>query len=740
MLTFKPPYETVDGVTLLSDHIDPRVRYVVPSAPQLRLTADGHPDFSLVQYLGGGAGAAKIAGGLLTFSAEMTPPIDALDTQVDYDLRPALFDAGTVELIALGVSSVAEVTSGAPFKINVLGSGNPTLDVNNRVTFQLMLDANAAELVEKLLDASDLPFVLIYRMQLSGLRPSYQVSIAADWHKVYTNLQNRLMANAYYAAADIEITIQKALEDNNIRIDTIVFGSDASDRSSAEAARRQLLDWVLERMFQPLFSTEPSTAETIVDTVDNILFSLVRTVVPGVSYKLRALSQEQTRTFNIRMDETVAERREIVPQGTLGALFRSFQVDEQGRPNPAWPALRDSLVQKVNLNGFPRIEVAVAVEDRFASDGVARVETEFRRPDGSAPQTFTFRQGSERHSYIVNLLGANNPFDLPYQYRVTVHFDPAHRFGAHPAAQTVWQDGRSAEQYVEPRLAYAVEEIEVALPPTFQFDQFATVVVDLVFGDQTERLTFQDARPQVWRFRHDGGKRPAYRYTVSYLRPAGADAADIVLPTATTTTDLLSLPHPAPDKRPLQILVNLPLEGVHVAFLEIAYDDPERGISFEEQIDLSADLRFIRRMYEIADGGPQELRYRLTIFSNDGLVEGEWRTTEDTRLVVDAGLLENRIVIVRPLGGTLADNRLSAVRIALQQRAADGTVRAERNIVWDAAPVAEQWEFPLGDPAVKAVQVQVTFVDLNGFTNRLPWRTTEANNIIVHLQRQELMA
>lgn len=740
MLTFKPPYETIDGVTLLSDHADPRVRYVVPSSPQLHLATDGRPDFSLVQYLGGGAGAAKIAGGLLTFSAELAPPLAALRNQVDFDLRPALFDAGTVELIALGISSVAEVSSGTPFEISVLGSGKPTLDVNNRITFQLVLDASAAELVEKLLDAPDLPLVLVYRMQLSGLRPSYQVVIEADWHKVYSNLQSRLKANAYYVAADVELTIQKALEENNIHIDTIVFGSDASDRSSAEAARRQLLDWVLERMFEPLFDTEPSTAETIVSAVDNVLFSLVRTIVPGVSYKLRALTQEQTRHFNIRMDETVAERRELVPQGTLGALFRSFQVDKQNQPNPAWPILRDSLVQKVNLDGFPRIEVTVAVEDRFTSDGIARVETEFRRPDGSAPQTFTFRQANERHTYVVNLLGATNPFDLPYQYRATVHFDPAHRFGPHPAAQTAWQEGRSAEQYVEPRLAYTVEEIDVVLPPTFQFDQFATVVVDLAFGDQTERLTFRDAAPQVWRFRHDGGQRPAYRYTVSYLRPAGADAADIVLPTATTSTDLLSLPHPAPDKRPLQILVNLPFDGVHVAFLEIAYDDAAHGISFEEQIDLTADQRFVRKIYEIADGGPQELRYRLTLFSNAGLLEGEWRTTEDTRLVVDAGLLENRVVTLRPLGGTLADNRLSAVRVTLQQRAADGTVRAEHGVMWDSVTTVAKWEFPLGDPPVKAVHIQVTFVDQNGFTNRLPWRSSEASNLIVHLQRQELMA
>jgi hypothetical protein len=737
MLAFTPPYQTHNGVTLLPDHADLRVRYVVPSAPQLCLTADGRPEFSLLQFLGGGAGAAKIAGGLLTFSAELTTPLADL-RDLDFELRPVLFDAGIVELIALGVSSLSAVESGVPFKVTILGQGKPSLDSQNRVTFQLLLDANAAELVEKLLDAPDLPLVLIYKMQLSGLRPSYQISIEADWHKVYSNLQNRLNANAYYVAADVELTIEKALEENDIKIDTTIFGSEASDRSSAESARKQLLDWVLQRMFEPLMTTEPTTAETIGDTVDNVLFSLVRAVVPGVSYKLRALTQEQTRHFNIRMDETVAERRDIVPQGTLGALFRSLQVDRENRPNPAWPPLRDSLVQKVNLNGFPRIEVAVAVEDRFANDGVARIDAELRRPDGSATKSFTFRAASEKQTYIVNLLGATNPFDLPYQYRGTVHFDPTHRFGAHAPVQTTWQDGRSADQIIEPRLAYAVETIQVLLPPTFQFDQFAAVVVDLAYGDQTTRLTFSDTAAQTWRFRHFEPQRPAYRYSVRYLRPAAADANDIVLPTAESSGDLLSLPHPAPDKRPLQILVNLPLTGVHVALLDIAYDDPAHGVTFEEQLELSADQRFIRKQYDIADGGTQELRYRLTIFSDQGLLEGEWRTTEDTRLVIDAHLLDHRVVTLRPVGGTLADNRLSGVRVLLQQRSADNSIRAERQIFWDGAVSAENWEFPLGDPPVKTVYAQLTFIDLNGFTNRLAWQATEASNLIVHLQNQTL--
>ncbi|MGK7912258.1 MAG: hypothetical protein AB4050_12390 [Synechococcus sp.] len=741
MLSFTPPYQIVGGYTLLPDSEAEQVRYVLPSTPQLRLKDNGPVDFSLVQYLGGGAGNEKIEGGLLTFSAELVTEFEALQARLDddFELKPVLFDEGTVELVALGSSSI-ERSEDAPFELQILGSGKPALDIKNRVSFQLLLDAAGAELVEKLLETPELPLVLIYRMQLSGLRPSYNITIEADWQKVYSELTHRLKANAYYVAADVEVAIEKALETQDIAIDTTVFGSSEADRAAAEAARKQLLDWVIERMFEPLFATEPDAAETVTDAVDNVLFSLVRTIVPGVSYRLRSLTQEQIRHFEIRMDEAVAERREVVPQGTLGGLFRQFQVDEQGRPNPNWTLVRQSLVKKINLNGFPRLEVEIGVEDRFSSDGVARVETELRQPNQQAARTFTFRSATERQTYIVNLLGAENPFDLPYEYRTIVHFDPAHSFGAHEAVQTAWKTSRTPQLIVETRLAYKVESIQVFLPPTFQFRKFAAVVVDLGYEDWTKRLTFRDTNPQTWHFRHFETTRPAYKYTVTYLRPEDVDAPDIALLTRESTEEILSLPNPAPDKRVLQILVNLSLEGLHVALLELRYEDEANGITFDEQIDLVNSQPFIQKKYDIADGGSQEISYRLTVFGNQGLLEGEWRTTEDTRLVVDTDLLEKRLVTVRPIGGTLEENRLQAVRVHLEQRSLDGTVRAERQMVWEGELSPQKWEFGLGDPPIKELHIQVMFVDQNGFVNRLPWQTSIASNLIVHLQRQELIA
>lgn len=755
MLSFYPPYQIVNGHTLLADHEDEQIRYVLPASPQLALRPDGQVDFSLVQYLGGGLGSKKIAGGLLTFSAELSTDIETLKRELaesmesqlldDIHLKPVLFDRGVVELVALGESNSQAVDTTEktlPFEMKILGSSQPTLDGNNRVSFQLLLDAAGAELVEQLLDTPSLPLLLIYRMQLSGLRPSYNITIKADWQKVYNQLSNRLKANAYYAAADVELAVEKALEENNIEVDTTVFGSSETEQKAAVAARRQLLDWVIERMFKPLFSTEPNAGEMVADTVDTVLSSLVRSLVPGVTYQLRSLAQEQIRHFHIRLDESIAERREIVPQGQLGARLRQLQVDEDGQPHPDWPAVRDTLVQKVNLNGFPRLEVLVGVEDRFASDGISRIEVELRQGtdrDGAIKQ-FTFRQARDRHAYLVNLLGADNPFDLPYQYRSTVHFDPAHPFGDRPPAQTDWQTGRSSQLFVEPRLAYQVESIQVSLPPTFQFQDFAAVTVDLSYGDFSERLVFQDTTPQTWSFRYlDEAERPAYSYQVSYLRSPNSEGKDITLPVRQSTAEILSLSDPAPNKRALQILVNLPLEGVRFALLELRYDDKENGISFSEQIDLLVEQGFISKLYDIAEGGTQKMDYRLTILSDKGLVEGEWRTTQDTRLVVDSGLLENRVVTVRAVGGLPSEHQIKTVRLHLQQRSQDGTIRAEQQLSWDGEIPPHQWEFALGDPPIKDFYAQVTFVDFNGFARREPWQKGNANTAIIHLQQKKII-
>lgn len=347
MLTFDPPYAVVDGYTLLADSDDPRQWYALAPAPALAVAADGRPELSILQYLGGGAGTDRLAGAVVTLSTVLAIPDEVLVSlaaklrdrlgtdRVPAGVRvsPALYDSGTVELLVLGESAAGG--DAGPFEITFAGPGRASLGADNRAGFQLLADANAATLLAACLDAPDLPVLVVYRMQLTGLRPSLSIRVDADWSKVYSELGNRASLNVWYVAADVESMVTEALESSGITIDETVYGTGPEARDAAEKARKILLDWVIGRLFTPLVDPAAATANAIGRVVDDTVSSLTRAALPGLGYRLRAVSDDELRTMSARMDETVAERRELVPQERSAACCStcgSTSAATSGRP------------------------------------------------------------------------------------------------------------------------------------------------------------------------------------------------------------------------------------------------------------------------------------------------------------------------------------------------------------------------------------------------------------------------
>lgn len=796
MISLAPPYHLIDGYSLLPDHADARRWYVLPTTPTLARTPDGLPAFSLVQYLGGGAGAAKVAGGLLTLTTELSVPDDAMTSlraelgqavglsPAELELSPVFFDSGTVELIALGSASTppasptagdggaatspatpasspstTPATTSGPFKVQFLGSGRASLGGRNTATFQLVLDESAAELVEKALDAPELPIIATYRLSFAGLRPSFAIKVQADWTRVYRSLQQKLNANLYYVTADVQAQISKAIEDSDVQIEVTVLGIGEGEAAAAERARKQLTDWVLERLFTPMANEAAATANAVGDAVGGLMSSLVRTVIPGVSYSLKVMDDQQLRTLSARMNEAVTERREVLPQGTLGGLLRGLRQDEQGQVRPEWAALRRQLVTQINLDGFPRLEVQVASEDRFASDGLAEVRVELARVDASgAPaeprKTFALRSAAEKEAYLVNLLGQDAAqFSRLYQYRLEVQFNPAGPFGPHTVVSSDWRPGSASEMVVEPRTVYGVQDVQVSAAPSFPFMQFPNVTAELRFegeagaAPQQGRVELSAAQPSGnWRFRYFSAagqvsQTPPYQVTLTYHRPDAAGGK--VTPTPQLwTDDYFSVPDPLPFKRPLNLFVSLPWADILTAFVQLRYRDEGSGIHFDEQINLSADTPYLRRDYPIAEGGTQALGYRLTLLTTGGsLLEGSWRETLDDRLVIDRRLVERRAVRVQCIG-TLETTRLREVRVQLQRRDTPGQIQEETEVKFTPGqPLAPAtWEVLLGDPPVKTIFYSAVFVDDSGFVTRTPWASSEADLLVVQLRSRTISA
>src|SRR5690606_11814341 len=137
-------------------------------------------------------------------------------------------------------------------------------------------------------------------------------------------------------------------------------------------------------------------------------------------------------------------------------------------------------------------------------------------------------------------------------YRFDVRFDPSGPFGAHEQVGSEWKPAQTAELFVEPRELYSVKQIEIGVAPTFSFDQFPHVTVELRdsgsegAGRQTGRVALTRQEPAgVWRFRSFAPEPVPFEYRVTYHR-SHAEGGNIESPWRRHFEDWLSVPDPLP--------------------------------------------------------------------------------------------------------------------------------------------------------------------------------------------------
>ncbi len=771
MISLEPPFLVLEGHAVLPDHQDELLWHVMPTAPSLVLR-EGRPALDLTLFADDGAAEAAISGGFLTLAVDL-----AIAPEVLADLpgriqaarglsgaprvTPVAFESGTVELAVLGRTSASQpdgsAAPGGPFEVTFTAGGRPTLSGTNEAGFQLLLDERAAAAVVACLDRATEPVLVTYLMTYAGLRPAFDVSVSVDWSRVYHSLQSRMTANAWFAAADVQAQVKSALEESGITVTTDVLGTAAGDSSAAERTQAQLLDWVMDRMFEPMVPPT-STADTISQVIDDTVWSLARVVIPGASYRLRTLDETQVRRMDIRASERVAELREVRPQGTIDGLLRSLRTRPDGTVSPQWPAIRDAMVHRVEISAFPRLEVTVACVDRFASDGLRSVDVELARtpPEGADPTpaevtALAFVPGTGQRTWVVNLLDdsvAEPVWTRPFSYRVVARFDPSSPLRPGEEVATGWVQRRATDLLVDPREAYSVTDVSVTVAPLFSFDLFPVVTVelhpglpaDIAAGSAASASRVQlDATTstQHWVFTSPPADA-SYSYRATYHRSVEA-GGPVVGPWAGAVEPFLSLPDPMPEKLTVAFFISLPWEQIALALLAVRYEDRGAGIRYaEETITLEATTQHLTRTYSIAAGGLRAVEYRLTIQRTDGvLVDGSWRQATDDRVVVDRRLVEDRQVRIGVLG-SLADRGLARAVLRVEAREpGSGAVRASSDLDVGAAAggaAIAPFVYSLGDPPLREVWWQLTTVDANGFPAVQPWGHGVGDLIVVDLR------
>lgn len=789
MLSLTPPFPVVDGYALLPDHADPALWYAMPSAPRLAVR-DGAPALSLTQYMNTAAGAGKVAGGLLSMTTELSVPADVLATLPDRlaDVQgagdrprvvPAPFDTGQVDLVVLGQASATteEVPAapGGPFSVTFSGSGRPSMGATNDASFQLLLDEAAAEMIGDCLDLPELPVLVTYVMTYAALRPAFTVDIHADWSRVYSSLRSKLTTNAWFVATDVDTAVTSSLEEAGVDVDVVVEGTGEGDRGAAERTKAQLLDWVLDKLFVPM--APPSLAATVGQVVEEAVWSIARAVIPGASYRLKVVHENELRRMDLRARERVAESRELRPQGTVGGLLHALRLDETGAERPGWPATRARLVQQVELSGFPRLEVGVDVVDRFTTDRLRSVQVDLARtpdvdvdevgagaaapPAGSAAPVvtpepvpdaqLTFTAAGQTHAWVVNLLEEaqrERVWDRPYVYRVSADFDPSSPLRPPGPAVSPWRTRRSVDLLVDPREAYAVTDVTVTVAPLFSFALFPAVTVELRPGAEGDasgapggdrpgagRVVLDAGTPlQHWLFA-SSPTDVSYSWRATYHRPVEA-GGDVTSAWSTAVEPFCSLPDPMPEKLAISFFVDLPWDQLATALLELRYDDDGADVHYpEETIPLGAGTPHVSRTLSIAAGGTRAFSYRLTLQPLVGtLVDGSWRTTTEDRVIVDRRLVEERQVQVRVLG-TLEQERLLRATLRLEVRdPTDGRVREHADLVLAPGAATPPFVHRLGDPPLRQVWWQLTTVDANGFVAPQPWGSGTSDLLVVDLR------
>ncbi|HMR48571.1 MAG TPA: hypothetical protein PKE40_03975 [Arachnia sp.] len=275
MLYLDAPVGPINGLTIFRDHADDDLFYYINDRPRLARNG-GVPEFVLLKYKRdvtdnpnlSADDRNRLGGGFLAFTVDLSLDDDVFKAVKNKlgteNLLPVLFQKGTVRLsidkdIADQPDAPAGSVKGMAFFEDVLGTTKPSLVGDNRATFGVVLDHEGVVLVEAALRSGMSPIGVIYDLEYLGLRPAFNVSVHADYRRIYHELDLQFGLKAAYGpialAADVDLAWQKLRDNGSITVSVKNFTDDADLRKQADAA----FDWFKTQLLQDFFksSLEP---------------------------------------------------------------------------------------------------------------------------------------------------------------------------------------------------------------------------------------------------------------------------------------------------------------------------------------------------------------------------------------------------------------------------------------------------------------------------------------------------
>ncbi len=336
---------TVDGVTVFPDHADPNQFWYLPGPIALAHRKGGQDDFTFIKFKPAAVQGGAKGGGFVMFTTCLK-----LDSATEARIKSRLsgvaagnpnlslvpFDTGTVKCIALnlqgsgGTTASAARAGGFNAVEEILGATTPSLQGDEEAAFSLTLSQEGATILEQAYKQGTGPIGVVYDLKFTGMRPSLDVKITADYKQIYDGLNASLGGQYYFVKATLEAGFEKLVQQRAIKIEVFNATTDADAKEKEQWA----LDFFKEKLLTEWFTPTLSPGELKVklpedaglpDPVGKIANAVSGTSGDKTTPKDEATTPDETSAA----DKTTAKDKTTTPEKTA-ATGDSATPDKTG--------------------------------------------------------------------------------------------------------------------------------------------------------------------------------------------------------------------------------------------------------------------------------------------------------------------------------------------------------------------------------------------------------------------------
>jgi hypothetical protein len=289
MLTLDRPI-TIDGISVFRDHADPNQFWYLPGPVDLaRREADDRAAFSFLKYKVATPGGGDQGGGFLMVESTLKLPADLQQRIVGrvqaepgvtapVRLAAAPFEEGSVRCIALnlqggGGMAAAAAPAGAFNAVElILGATTPSMDAVNKAAFSLTLSAEGATILEQAFEEGMAPIGVVYDMRYLAMRPALDVTITADFERIFNHFSASLEGQYQFFRAGIEAAFESLVQTGAIKLKVLSFTDDQNAREQEKWALDFFKEDLLSKWFEPSLTpgqlaTAPVTGTPLGDVI-----------------------------------------------------------------------------------------------------------------------------------------------------------------------------------------------------------------------------------------------------------------------------------------------------------------------------------------------------------------------------------------------------------------------------------------------------------------------------------------